>query len=168
VKSKADNNYQKLVSWIASLKDEHGNIKSNAAGRPDLSAITLNNNNGTINRTWLAKTLGIYDRSAFNSSRSHSAVKALEEALGISGPIKKKDPLQSASRAEIEALKAEKDKLANKLLLARAELKAAQSEVASQNRKLAQFSEIQQIEIETGRNLIGVRLLTSKPKEDNE
>jgi phosphoribosylaminoimidazole carboxylase (NCAIR synthetase) len=168
VKSKADNNHQKLVAWIASLKDNHGNIKRDAAGNSDLSAIRLNNNNGTINRTWLAKQLGIYDRSAFNSSRSKSAIRALEMELGLARLIREKHPTQIVAKGEIEALKIENDKLATKLLLARAELKAAQSEVSSQKRKLSQFVEIREIEIETGRNLIGIRLLNSQPEEDSE
>lgn len=153
-------NYQKLEAWILSKKDpKTGKVLTDAEGNPDLTGIELNNNNGTINRTWLAKHLHIYDRSAFKTARCTQLIKSFEMELGISAPSGQKHRTLTVSHAQVERLKTEKDQLIATLLTAKAELKEAQKKIKERNKQLEQYAEIRRIQIETGRNLPGLHVI---------
>ncbi|WP_034302164.1 hypothetical protein [Herbaspirillum sp. RV1423] len=156
--SKGDENFRKLEEWISSHYNPDGSLKLDGDGNPDPSNIKLNNNEGTINRTWLARHLGIYDRSALKTERARKSLKEFESALGIVSPDGARKPPQTASKTELERVKAEKDKLASRLLQVSAELKATQKEVKQKNKQLDQYAEIRRIQIETGRNLPGLTI----------
>ncbi|MGO4478720.1 hypothetical protein AB4Z32_20945 [Massilia sp. 2TAF26] len=158
--------YHKLEAWIISKKEPStGKVRTGADGNPDLTGIELNNNNGTINRTWLAKHLQIYDRSAFKTARCTQAIKAFEKELGIHAPSGKKPKLMTASQEQLERMKAEKEKLANKLLQVSANLKEAQKEIQERNRQLKQYAEIRRFQLETGRNVPGLHVVALRQEE---
>lgn len=157
--------YNKLQAWILSKKDTRtGKVRTDSDGNADLTGIELNNNAGTINRTWLAKHLEIYDRSAFKTTRCSQAIKAFEIELGIT-PTGKQRRSVTASQAQVERLRTEKDKLVSKLLQVSADLKEAQKELKERNKLLEQYAEIRRVQIETGRNIPGLHVMTTAVQE---
>lgn len=159
--------YQKLQAWILSKKDpQTGKVRTDADGNVDLTSIELNNNAGTINRTWLARHLEIYDRSAFKSAGCSQAIKTFEIELGIT-PTGKQPRRVTASQAQLERMKAEKEKLVAKLLQVSSDLKEAQKELKERNKQLIQYAEIRRVQIETGRNIPGLQVVAAHRWEPN-
>jgi hypothetical protein len=166
--TKGDENFLKLEQWIKAQCNPDGTVKRDSNGDFDVTNIKFNNNEGTINRTWLAKELKFYDRSALKTVRASNALKNFEQALGLVTPYGTKQPRETVAKSELERIKAEKEKIATRLLLVSAELKSTQKELKARIKQLDQFEEIRRIQIETGRNIVGIGISILKFQKEAE